>query len=316
MRLWGNRRIQSSLVIVLLVVLALTTVLDKIVDLGMHTVNRECDEYLQDWTGQALATAATAAVINGGLSVIEDSEIQVQPAGLGASIALGDAVRPVNETASRLVSMALAGAVSLQIQKILIRVGAAVGLRWLAPIGLLFLLLVVWFDWRWLRRVAWVVFVLALTARFLLPGSIYITGVIGDHFTEATYSQTQQEFDELKTETTKTKDAVVDLVSLDGGAVSAFRQLGEVQEQLSALVGKLDDMAGAIGKAAVSLFAIFIVQTILMPLLILWGLLKLPGYLLDSGGTAGIGQWSLILLRGRDKSGGNAHQTRASLAEA
>lgn len=309
-----SRKFVSSVVIVILVALASTPVLDKTVDLaGMQTTNQKSKAYLQDWTDQALATAATAAVMNAGLSVIEDSELQVAPAGFGASIALGDVVRPVNDTVSRLVSIALASAVALQIQKTLIDVGAEIGIKWFLTWSMVCLLATLWLDWPPLRRLAWGFFVLALVARFLIPGAVFLNGTIGDQFTERAHAQTQAQFERLTAETTKTKSNVIRIVSAKDGSLNPFTRFNEVRKQLSVLLASLANMRGAIGRAAVDLAAVFIVQTILMPLLTLWGLIKLLGYLLSPAGMDSV--WFFSLLRGSEKPVGRSPQIAEAVGE-
>lgn len=310
-----SRRFLSSVVIVIVAVLAYTQVLDMAADrAGMHPLKDASDVYLTKWTNLALATAGTAAVVNAGLSVIEDSELQAQPAGLGASIALGDAVRPVNDVVSRLVSVTLASAVALQVQRTLIDIGVKVGLKWFLTLSMVFLLLTVWLDWPLVRRLAWGFFVLALVTGFLIPGAVFITGKIGDHYTQETYATTQLEFERLKSDTMDIKDSIVSAVSNPEGGLNPVKRFREVEGQLSRLVESLADMTRAIGKAAVNLSAVFIVQTMLMPLLILWALIKLPGYLLNPAGMEGARDRFLSLLRGSGRPEDGSPPTSEAVA--
>lgn len=306
-----DARIVSTIAIAIVAALAFTTVLDTAVDLGMDPMSRRCDAYLTGWIDQALATAGTAGVINAGLSVIEDSELQLEPGGLGASVALGDLVRPVNDMASRVLYVALAAAVSLKIQQKLIEIGVLIGLKWFLALSMLFLGLAVWFDVSLFRRLAWGLFVLALVGRLLIPGAVFLTGAIGDQVAGTAYKKEQAEFKRLQSETTKAKDQVVNAVPTAKEVWGTVTSLGRNQsatatpdglkKQLLRLVESLADTRDAVGRLAMTLIAVFILQTILMPVLILWALVKLPGYLLGPSGIEGVGGRFLDLLRGGKK---------------
>ncbi len=296
MHVLSSRKLVSTVVIVVVAVLAFTMVLDTAVNqLGMLTMTQRSTTYLERWTNQALATAATAGIINAGLSVVEDSELQLAPVGVGASIAVGDAVRPVNDMASRVLSVALISAVSLEIQQILIKIGASVGIKWFLGLSLVFLAFAVWLDWRILRRLAWGFFVLALVARLLIPGAILLAGAVGDRYTNSAYAEVQREFQKLGSDVTKTKDLVVKAIPTPGDVIAQLKpgflggdksnepSFDQVKAQVSALLGRLANTADKVNRYAVTYFGVFIVQTILLPVLILWGLIKLPGFSADSG---------------------------------
>lgn len=273
-----DRRVVSSAAILFILVLALTNVVDKAVNWSvMDRMNRQSESSLRAWSRQAIGTAAAAAVINGGLSVMEDSEVQAAPAGLGLSLALGDAVRPVNDMVSRVLSVAVVSAVSLEIQKTLIKIGAWVGLKWLLSFSLVFLLLAVWWDHPAVRRLAWAFFMLALLARFAIPGAVFLTATIGNEFTERTSIKAQQELEQLKADTSGISK------------LNVWKHAANVKARAKIYI-----------RMGVNYIAVFVLQTLIMPVLILWALIKLPGFLLSATGVAGLGESFMSMLRGSD----------------
>jgi len=317
-----DARIVWTLIIAAVAIMAFRSTLDKVVDLGMRPMNRQCAAYLDDWTNQAVATAGTAGLMNAGLSVIEDSE----PGGLGASLALGDLVRPLNGMASRVMYVALAAAVSLEIQQKLIEIGALIGLKWFFALSMVCLGLAIWFDWSLFRRLAWGLFVLALVARLLIPGAVYLTGTIGNQLSEAEYGRAQAQFEELQSEATKAKNQVVDaiptakdvwdsIVPWGGSKVEPATPAG-LKQQVLKVIDSLAKMQKSLGRLATTLISVFILQTILMPLLILWALVKLPGYLLGPSGIEGAGEGFLGLLRGGRAPIGRSPQVPERVLEA
>ena len=139
-----SNKILLSAAIVIVAILAATSLLDRALDTlpGTRTMKPASYKYLNDWTTKSLATFAITKSINAGLSVVEDSELQVP----GATIALGELVRPLNEMVDRVSSVALASAVSLGIQRMLIDIGAWVGLTWFLTASMICWLVVIWVN--------------------------------------------------------------------------------------------------------------------------------------------------------------------------
>lgn len=307
----SDRRIASTVIIVALAIFSFFGHLDGAVDRVARPLNRSCDSYLKAWTNQAVATAGTAVVFSAGLSVVEDTEVELAPVGIGASVALGDAVRPVNDLVSKVLYVALASAVSLKIQSTLIGVGSWIGLRWFLTFSLLFLAFAVWSDWGGLRRLAWGFFVLALVARLLIPGAIFLTGTIGDHFTKGVVEQAQEDFRELESQATATKDELVAAVPTVDDVAAALNPVDRkplpsfrvARNQLSGLLGELVDMRDSVINLALTYLAVFVAQTLIMPILILWGLIKLPKYLIGPTGLEKGGDWFIAQLRGGRSEG-------------
>lgn len=323
---WLSRRSLSIAIILIVAALAHFAVLDKIADrCGMSWATAECSTYLHTWTDQATATAGTAALMNAGLSVIEDSEFDITPLGVGVSLAVGDAVRPVNDVVSKILSVALVGAVSLWIQQTLITLGVQVGFKWFLTISLVFTALAVLWDSRLVRRLAWGFFVLAVVARFLIPGAVLLTGKVGDQFTKTAYTQAQAKFEQLASEATKTKDLVIDAIPNPKDIAVAINPFSakveqpsfkEVRDQVSHLLADIAAMADDINNLVVTYLIVFVVQTILMPVLILWALIKLPRYLLDPAAMTDFEEWFFTLLRGDGEPGGGTPRNPEPVGDA
>jgi hypothetical protein len=248
----------------------------------MPKLNQECTKYLDNWTKKSIVTFALAAGINSGLSVIEDTELEVG-IGLGASIALGDIVRPLNDMVARVATVALASAVSLGIQRILMGVGASSVFKWLLMLSILGLLVTEWIDWPALRRLASWLLVLALVASFAIPVAVYATGIIGDQFTKGAYAEAQQQFQKLNTEVKR----------LD-------------PKDISRLGDRLKSTAAAYTEFAVTYIVVLIFQTMLMPILLLWGLIKLPGLVFGTAAAAGMEARLMAAIRGASVPNGSS----------
>jgi len=243
---------------------------------------RRSVEYLDKWTAQSVITFGTAKTINAALSVVEDSELQLG----GLTVAAGEVVRPLNDMIDRVASVALASAVSLGIQRLLVQIGGWSGFQ-----AFLLISAVVWLIALWarpfklgLQPLASRLLLIALVIRLLVPVAILGTGYLGDQFTAGTLAEAQQELEPLRTEATTVN--VAKAASAASGDASWFEKISDLPSQIgnavkqlrssvSVLIESLATKADVYSEVAIKLIVVFIVQTMLMPLLLLWGLIKL-----------------------------------------
>ena len=313
-----RQRIILTAVIVVLGVLACSTVLDKALDSipGVRWMNQECVKYLDNWTAKSVTTFVAAKSINAGLSVVEDSEVQVA----SLDIALGEAVRPLNDLIARVASVALASAASLGIQRILVEIGAWIGLRLFLTLSMVCWLAAIWLGPLTkidVRRIAGKLLIVALVARFLLPTVVLATGYVGDRFMEGVYAEAQEGLEELKTEAQKADELRAAASASDANIFDRIKNtVGAVGESISLLADNLAGKADIYGEVAINYMVVFIVQTMLMPVLILWGLIKLLGYLFGPAATSGVEARLLAPVRKGEKLGGKPLQTPDVATEA
>lgn len=84
------------------------------------------DQYFHQSLQQTLTAYAAVRILNASVSVIQESQVQVQPAGLGLSLALGQVLDPLNDMAERASSVLVWSAASLGIQKLIYEITDAV----------------------------------------------------------------------------------------------------------------------------------------------------------------------------------------------
>jgi len=331
-----SKKILLSAAIVIVAVLSATQLLDRALNSvpGAKAMSQARTDYLDEWTTKSLATFAITKSINAGLSVVEDSEVQVA----ALNIAAGEVVRPLNEMIAKVSSVALASAISLGIQRMLIEIGAWVGLKWFLTASLICWLVVIWVDSSTMRRLAYGLLVLAIVARFLIPAAVLATGYVGDRFMEGVYAEAQRELKLLDAEAKQASglvalDAKENQVKVaetaadssgDTGVVGWLKDAGAgfgdamvgakdavvgaadavvgAKERILILISRLASQADVYSEVAVNYIVVFIVQTMLMPILMLWALVKLLGYLLSPTAAAGIEAKWLAPVRASGKS--------------
>ena len=73
---------------------------------------------------RAFVTFALARTINGVISVVQGTEVALQPAGVGVTLTPGEILDPVNDLVERFSWIMMGGTISLGIQNVLLDVSA------------------------------------------------------------------------------------------------------------------------------------------------------------------------------------------------
>lgn len=226
---------------------------------------RQVDTGLQ----RALASFASARALNAIISAAQGTEVAVQPAGVGVVFAPGQVLDPINDLVERFSDLMLIASVSFGVQKVLIAIGA----NWTVP-ALLTLVAVAWLllrlrggePWPWLTRLL----VLAVMVRFAVPLAAIGSEQLFAHFMEAEYVASQEAID-----TTSTTLGTLEPASVPqqgAGVIDRMRgwwaQNGDVKLRFE----QLKQAAERATENIVRLIAIFLLQTLVLPLLLLWAL--------------------------------------------
>ncbi len=101
---------------IVLVVIALAIFM--LPDLKLPYLDQKADTYFSETITKAGLAYGVCRVVNASVSVIKESQIQIEPAGLGVSIAAGQALDPLDDMAERASDILVTAIVSLGIQKI------------------------------------------------------------------------------------------------------------------------------------------------------------------------------------------------------
>ena len=123
-----NRQIDSkalkTVVLIILLLLILVPPFYRTVfeSLPFESADSAGIEYVDKAFDRALIAFALARATNAIISIIQDSEIDIAPAGIGVTIAIGEALDPINDMIERFSWVMLVSLVSLGIQKLLIEI--------------------------------------------------------------------------------------------------------------------------------------------------------------------------------------------------
>lgn len=264
MKPWA--KIATSALLIAAGALAATTVLDQ-----------RAETYYGEQFKRALVTFALARALNGAVSVVQGTEIALQPAGVGVTLTPGEIVDPINDLIERFSWVMLAATTSLGMQRLMLEISAWWGLRVLVVAMLALVLLRLWqrretVSWGLLvRRLA----LLALFLRFAVPAVFIANTLVYEAFLEDDVVQAQRQIEQ----TTKEVEAMEE--GEDGADTSMVESMRRMLDRTAAAVDvreRVQAMRERLASATedlINLLAIFVMQTIVFPLLFLWVLMKL-----------------------------------------
>lgn len=232
-----------------------------------QAADRQVDAGLQ----RALISFASARTLNGLISVVQGTELSVQPLGVGVTLTLGQALDPVNDLVEHFSNLMLAAAIAFGVQKALLAIGAhgAISL-------LLSGLVLAWAALRWRRQAApsWLsgLLLVLLLTRFAVPVATLGSDMI---------------FRGLLAEDYQTQQASVALVSSElreltpkgPGGADGKGWWERARDRFEASAPSLDLEAinarlETLPERIVGLMVIFLLQTMVLPLLLLWALFR------------------------------------------
>jgi len=183
----------------LILVVALAAVMIAPVRLALFdnplfaAADRTATGYVDESFNRALSAFALARATNAVISVIQETEIEASPAGVGVSLALGQILDPVNDLVERFSWVMLVALTSLGIQKILIELSPWFSTQVLAMVALVLWCLGVWLqDWQRIDLIGMgkKLLILAALVRFAVPlaawaNQVVYGAVLADRYQEA-----------------------------------------------------------------------------------------------------------------------------------
>lgn len=260
-----------SLVLLLVVVLSLTPFID-------HRAATDYEQLFQ----RAFITFALARTINGVISVVQGTEVALQPAGVGVTLTPGEILDPVNDLVERFSWIMMGATISLGIQNVLLDVSAWWVIQALVAVLAAWMLIRVWYPGqgaKFHRVILRRVLLMLLFLRFAVPVMLIANDMLYQQFLEHRYQQSTevitlagQELEQLREEASA-EEAEVQDDSMLGSIARAWNSSVESID-LTGRLERMQDQAAEIIEHLVQLSVVFILQTGLLPVAFLWVFLE------------------------------------------
>lgn len=237
------------------------------------TTDNVSQQYAEQALTRALATFTVARTLNGVISVAQGTEVAVEPGGVGVIFTPGQVLDPVNDLIERFSWVMLASTTSLGIQNILLDMSRWWGIRLIAGLAALAAALV-WLLpglrqaswWPWLLRLV----LLALFVRLAVPLVMIANNAVYQVFLEPRYQASSALIEEASEE--------LEAIGVQQDEQQKTGLLGSVnraleQVQIKQRLENFKQRASQVIEQLITLTAVFLLQTIVLPLLFLWVLL-------------------------------------------
>jgi hypothetical protein len=256
-----------SLVFCLVGILSVTPFIDQ-------KASADYEELFQ----RAFITFALARTINGVISVVQGTEVALQPAGVGVTLTPGEILDPVNDLVERFSWVMMGATISLGIQNVLLDVSAWWVIQLLMTALAAWMLVRLWFPGGSspaygliLKRV----FLMLLFIRFAVPVMLIANDLLYQQFLEQRYQQSTEvitragnELESISTQSDVEMSEQADAGMLDSIARAWNSTVESVD--MSARLDRMQERAGEVIEHLIELSVVFVLQTGLLPVAFLW----------------------------------------------
>ena len=231
-------------------------------------------DYTEQGLKRALITYGLARGLNGVISVAQGTEVAVEPVGVGVTFTPGQILDPINDLVERFSWIVMASGVSLGAQRILLSMTAWIWFSALVSVCVLISLLFVWKPT--VAHQGWRRFLYKLTAVLLvLRLAVPVIAVLNEGIYQLFLApQYEDALRKLET-TTETMEQMRQPSQLDEDSGFMDRARKMMDDASSALdmdrqLEKLKQTAAEVSEYAINMIVVFVLQTLIFPLLFLW----------------------------------------------
>ena len=222
---------------------------------------------------RALVSFATARALNAVISVAQGTEVAVEPVGIGVNFAPGQLLDPINDLVEQFGDLMLVASVAFGVQKVLLSIGA----NW--AVSLLLTVSSGFWAYYYLRQKpvpAWLfrTLIVLLMARFAMPVVTIGSDLVFQKFLAADYQASQQVIDTASGQLNNL-NTPARIASEDTGMIEKFKGWMSQNTDVKGSFEKLKQAAEQMTEHMIKLMVIFLLQTLVIPLLLLWALLSI-----------------------------------------
>jgi len=272
--------------------IAITFILLLIVSLSHFSwLDNLAKEYTDEGIKRTLVTYAVSRSLNGVISVAQGTEVAISPAGVGFTFTPGQILDPANDLIERFSWVVMMSGTSLGIQRIFISITSSSIIVWLLSFLCIFYAVILWSNknkvsknWRTYFKKS---LVLIAFMRFSVPMIAVINEALFISFLQPQYEISQSQLEMVST----------DIEVINELSKNEFKQnkntglMDKVEEWFDKTEQKLDfqtqinslkQAAADVSEQIINMIVVFVVQTIIFPLLFLWLLLKSAKWVMRS----------------------------------
>ena len=233
---------------------------------------------------RAMVSFGLAKGLNAIISLIQGTELSFTPVGIGLNFSVGEVLDPFNDMVERFSWVMLAASVSLGIQKLLLVLSTKLFLQVGIGVSVCFSIFFLWLKklqnsifFSFSLRVLFLLIILRFGAvLFVYSSEIFYDSVLKPEYISCSnvVEQTKKELEDMQNKnkeilTSNGKKSVKKTKWYEweiGSAYNDIKSKLNISKQLNDLQSSIEEASNKI----ITLITIFIVQSVIMPLLFIW----------------------------------------------
>jgi hypothetical protein len=251
----------------------------------LKPIDQSSESQLDSALTRALIGFGIARTLNGVISVAQGTEFAVQPAGVGVNFSPGEILDPVNDLVERFSWVMLLATSSLGIQKILLEVSSWIGISFmLAGAGLFWLLT----RWRSgaasdLANLASRILLIILLIRFLIPLGSLANDWVYQRFLQPKFEVSSQQLEvagnRIREINSRNSEAPAETDTFRQKAKNLYQSVTS-KFDFDGMLNDYKESAESVTEHAVNLIVVFVLQTVIFPLVFLYLVYRLFKFLI------------------------------------
>ncbi|MBT8118855.1 MAG: hypothetical protein KJN89_03970 [Gammaproteobacteria bacterium] len=270
---------QKIIITVLLLLLAFFSVSKLFDTFSFDTFG---EKYTEQGLTRSLAAFGIAKGLNGLISVVQGTEVAVEPVGVGVILTPGQILDPVNDLIERFSWVMLICTTSLGIQSILLSIFSSYYFSIIVASTLFLLVLFIWGRPQTsaeLKNIFYRLAIFLIILRFFIPLMAISSEALYKAFLEPTYIESKQQLEQSNTAIANLSDnqkinkeaADMSWYEVLSSSIDSAMESLDVDRYYEQLKVEADNLTNHI----IDLIVVFTMQTILFPLIFIWLSMKL-----------------------------------------
>lgn len=244
-------------------------------------------EYTEKGLSRALVTYGISRSLNGVISVVQGTEVAIEPVGVGMTFTPGQILDPVNDLIERFSTIVLVSGTAFGVQRVFLDIVSTPAFSILVLILVLLALGVLWFARQAsvnmpvnIKGAIYRIAIISLIIRLSVPTMAIATEKFYTVFLAPQYEESSQQLlsttDQLQDIQSQT-DPAVPAPTEDKSFLESAKELYRSAASTFDMQQHLEDFKAAaenISEHAIKLIVVFVFQTIILPLGSVWLILK------------------------------------------
>jgi len=250
--------------------------------LGIFSFDSYGEQYTEEGFTRSIAAFGIAKGLNGLISVVQGTEVAVEPVGVGVIFTPGQILDPVNDLVERFSWVMLICTTSLGIQSILLTIFSSSSFSITVAAILILTVLFIWYQRSAsteLKNILYRIAAFLIILRFVIPLMAITSDGLYKAFLEPTYIESTRQLEQSNTtianlsENKKINNEATDRSWYDvmSSNIDSVINSIDVDRYYQQLKEEADNLTSHI----IDLIVVFTMQTILFPLLFIWLAMKL-----------------------------------------